>query len=268
MKTLFFLYLTMILQEKRIHVKDFRQPVHSKIYIKIYSAVDSPEIASIYEQEHKKVLGAFGVDDIHVCQSYAWLQNPETYLIVAETKSGELVGGVALVKTSSDSQLPMMKAVQKLCPEFNEFVRSTSTLGIAEVAGFWVTKSAKGQDVSKALLTALVSVSTKLNIPYQVAFVNQYASTIAQEFGFMKMEAFGKNGTFAYPNETYQSSLILLDAQLLISTHPLVRKRAMTIRKKLQHTYTNERGVVYSYDLRSLLEKTKGATVLENVRQN
>lgn len=247
----------MILKEKPIHARSSRKPVHSKVYLKIYSAVDSPDIASVYEREHKKVLGVFGVDDVHVCQSYTWLQNPETYLIVAETKSGDLLGGIALVKSSPTSQLPMVKVVQKLCPQFNEFIRVTDSLSIAEVAGFWVAKSANGQDVSKALSTALIGVSFKLGISYLVAFVNQYAREVAREFGFMKMEAFGKNGTFAYPNETYQSSLILLDAQLLISTHPLIRKRAMTIREKLKCTHTNERGVVYNYDLRSIFEQSQ-----------
>lgn len=254
----------MIFQEKRIHINKLRKPIHSKIYIKIYKAVDSPEIAAVYEREHKKVLGAFGVDDIHVCQSYTWLQSEGTYLIVAETKEGELIGGIALVKNSASCELPMLKAVEKLCPEFKEFVHATSNLGIAEVAGFWVTKSGKGQDVSNALLTALVSVSTKLGIPYQVAFVNQYASSIAQKFGFMKLEAFGKNGSFAYPNEKYQSFLILLDAQLLISTHPLVRKKAMKIREKLQYTHTNERGVIYAYDLRSILDDNKTICTEDN----
>ena len=205
----------------------------TQFVIRMVHSVESPEVARRFTKEHTEVLRGIGVNVTSAKQD--WQTNPNTYMFIAEeATTGEMVAGMRLDMDSEIKPIPMAEALTKLSPEFGDTVDNLKPYGLAEGCGWWIKKGFSGLGLPGALLRAGVSVAPHLGINYIVGFPHQHTKPIMAKYGFIAIDVIGTNGSFVYPDERYQSTVVELNTQSLHTTPKAERERILRLRNNPQ----------------------------------
>ncbi|MCB0491076.1 MAG: hypothetical protein KDC93_01545 [Cyclobacteriaceae bacterium] len=205
----------------------------TQFVIRMIRSVESPEVARCFTKEHTNVLKQIGVNVTSAKQD--WQSNPNTYMFIAEVaETGEMVAGMRLDMDSEIKPIPMAEALTKLSPEFGDIVDNLKSCGLAEGCGWWIKKGYSGLGLPGTLLRAGVSVAPRLGIHYIVGFPHQHTKPIMAKYGFIAVDVIGTNGSFMYPDERYNSTVVELNTQTLHTTPKVERERILRLRNNPQ----------------------------------
>src|ERR1700710_210039 len=81
-----------------------------------FRAIDEPETCQRYKEGHVKVLVDYGITNI-TSNNDEWMNNPNIYcVIVAESGTNELFGGIRVQLSDERTRLPVENAVGKMDP--------------------------------------------------------------------------------------------------------------------------------------------------------
>jgi hypothetical protein len=217
--------------------------------IRLLRSVDHPDIARHYAREQADVLRNFGVTGI-ASANQPWQSDPNTFMFVAEdAATGDMVAGMRLDRESGRKPMPMLEALRKLSPEFNDVVNNLKPLGLAEGCGWWVKDGYAGMGLPGALLRAGVSVAPRLGISYIFGFPHQHTKKIMSKFGFIAIDVVGENGSFMYPDDRYKSTVVELNTRTLHTVPKIERARMLHLRSNPE-CLVAEGGVTLAYFLK------------------
>lgn len=128
------------------------------------------------------------------------------YFVVAETLSGEMVGGTRFHVRGKHTPLPIELAMSGNKRISNE-IRARQHEGVAEYAGLWVLPDQRGTGLSAALMSTAVASSAAWGVRHGLGFTHHYlifwtpiGFQVDQELGFTP-----------YPDPRYQSYVLWID---------------------------------------------------------
>lgn len=183
-------------------------PQKMNLRIRVLHAIDYPEIAQKFYEGQKEVLKEFGVDGKISSIKDKWWENLGSYmLIVEDIITGEIGAGMRLDVVDPNHPIPLEKALADAEPELVTRIHKHDYI-LAETCGWWVRKSFSERNLPHLLMRAAISVADKLRIRIIVGFFNQYTRNTIEVMGFRPVNNLGKNATFNYPNEKYQSTVM------------------------------------------------------------
>ncbi|MFZ6051109.1 hypothetical protein [Halocola ammonii] len=228
---------------------------------RFFRAVDDPVACDRFKEGHRKILVDYGITNV-TTNTEDWQNDPDVFVITAETECGEMVGGIRLDRTSSAlKSLPIQSALNKLDPEIDGLVRSDSARGTAEVCGLWNAKKVFGKGVSPLLARAAVAYAAFIEIDTLYCLVAQYTLDLAKSIGFSVLEEIGNQGTFKYPNDRFvASALRIVDLEELKTAIPSERRRIFSIRRNpsqefIELSQKKNVAVAYQNDVNIVLGK-------------
>jgi hypothetical protein len=223
------------------------------IRIRVFHAQNHAEIAKIYTSGQQDVLKEFNVTGVTSAKKNSW-ENENSYIFVAENvKTGEIGAGMRLDVADAGHKLPLEMALENIVPDLSQRIHRFDNI-IAEACGWWVKKDFSERKLPKLLLIAGMSVATKLRISYIVAFPHQHTIGIMTNVGFAIAKTVGENnGQFTYPNETYLSTVVELNAITLDNVPEHEKERIIALRANPVQSFEYEHKGYYTkidFDLR------------------
>ncbi len=185
-------------------------PEKMNLRIRVLHAVDYPEIAQKFYEGQKEVLKEFNVDGKISSIKEKWWENLYSYMIVAEDiETGELGGGMRLDVIDDSHSIPVERALSYVQPDIVDRMHKYDNV-LAETCGMWISKRFSERNLPKILMRCSISIASKLRIKVLLGFANQYTRKMTEDMGFTTVKNVGNNGTFAYPDERYTTSLVEL----------------------------------------------------------
>ena len=228
---------------------------------RFFRAIDDPIACERFKEGHRKILVDYGITNV-TTNTEDWQNDPDVYVISAETENGEMVGGIRLDRTSNLSKaLPIQTALNKLDPRIDNLVRTDSAKGTAEVCGLWNAKKVFGKGVSPLLARAAVAYATFIEIDTLYCLVAQYTLDLAKSIGFSVLDEIGATGTFKYPNDRFvASALRITDLQELKSAESYQRRRIFSMRRNpsqqfIELSQKKNVAVAYQNDVKIVFDK-------------
>lgn len=203
--------------------------MEEKLLIRAFRAPDEPETCEEFLREHRRVLEDFGITNVST-NTNAWCMDPNTYVLVAMTTEGRMVGGIR-VEIAGNRALPIADALRKLDPRIDKEVNDLASHGTAEVCGLWNANDYSSRGIPNVLSLAAVSIGNQLPIRSMVCLVAHYTLRHALRAGFNMMEAVGEAGTFTYPIPSIKAlAMVIPDVRSLDSSPAAVRRNIMSLR--------------------------------------
>ncbi|MBL7944539.1 MAG: hypothetical protein JNN32_00645 [Flavobacteriales bacterium] len=200
-----------------------------KLLIRAFRAVQEPETCATFLREHRKVLEEFGITNVST-NNEAWCSDPYTYVIIAETPDGRMVGGIR-VEVCGRRPLPISNALRKLDPRIDEVMARLEADGTAEVCGLWNALSYNSRGLPNLLSLAAVSVANQLQVRSMVCLVAHYTLRHALRVGFTVIEEVGDGGTFTYPIPSIKAiAMVIPDVRSVDTASVANRKDLMSLR--------------------------------------
>lgn len=158
-----------------------------------------------------RVLKNFGITMI-TSANIDWFEDPNTYVIVAEsTDDGRVLGGARVQVTDGTYPLPIEKAVNELDDSIHDVIKEAIPSGVAELCGLWNSREIAGMGIGSVFLTrTAVAIAPQLNIKSIYALCAAYTVQMAQRAGFRIATFLGNNGTFYYPKDDLIATAMIL----------------------------------------------------------
>lgn len=181
------------------------------ISIRVVRAVQDPDTANAYIDGHRKVLESYGVTKV-TSANVEWRDDPQTYLIVAESpESGKVLGGGRIQVRSEQTLLPLEPAIAILDPRVYSYVNQIGNYNVAEFCGLWNSKEIAGYGVGSIILVQLgVAISTSVGISKLMALCSPATLQNSQRVGFEIVRELGNNGTLYYPKEDLVATALII----------------------------------------------------------
>lgn len=223
------------------------------IKIKVYRAVDEPELCKQYLAGHRSVLEVYGISKI-TSNNDNWIYNPEVYVITAESIiDQELLCGIRVIKVGGTQDLPVESAIGRLDPKIHELVKSNSKTGAGELCGLWNSRKVAGKGLSFLLTRMGISILNQLGINTMFGICAELTLPMFKGVGFEIEESLGNKGTFYYPREDLLAfALIIKNTHTLEKADSSEREKIFNLREML-HQKIIERGpkgeLYIEYDL-------------------
>jgi hypothetical protein len=182
------------------------------IRIRAFRATDELESCQKFVEGHMKILRVFGITMITSASTY-WFEDPNTYVIVAEsTDDGRVLGGARLQVASEKFPLPIEAAVTELDSRIHQVVKDYSANGgTGELCGLWNSREIAGMGIGSVFLTRTgVCIAPQLKIKSIFGLCASYTVEMAQKAGFQVATFLGNNGTFYYPKDDLTATGVLI----------------------------------------------------------
>jgi hypothetical protein len=229
--------------ERRINIK-----------IKVFRAVDEPELCQRYLTGHREVLSIYyGITQI-TSDNPEWPNNPEVYVITAESAyDHELLCGIRVNKVGGTQPLPVEVAIGKLDPGIYDLVKEHAANGAGELCGLWNSRKVAGQGLSFLLTRMGISILNQLEINTMFGICAELTLPMFEGVGFEIEKSLGNNGSFNYPkSDLLAFSLIMKDPITLSKASVSEREKIFKLRKILRENVFEKgpKGELYiEYDL-------------------
>ena len=197
------------------------------IKIRVFRAIDDIESCQKYVEGHKRVLRVYGITMITSAKT-EWFYNSNTYVIIAESETGEKVYGGARIQIANNTfPLPIETAVQELDTSIHELViRLSKNGGTGELCGLWNSREVAGYGLGSIYLGRVgVAVASMLNLNSLFALCAPATVKNCLRVGFKIETSLGNEGLFYYPKDDLLATAVLLnDVEQLSSADPLERE--------------------------------------------
>ncbi|MDX1911045.1 MAG: ThiF family adenylyltransferase, partial [Saprospiraceae bacterium] len=208
------------------------------INIRAFCAPDEPETCRRFLAGHRRRLQEYGIHNLSSLQP-EWSNNPDCTVIVAETASGEVVGGVRIEKQRGKGVcLPMAKAVGAQDERLACLIQKE---GVAELCGLWVAEAVQGGAIKWALNAYALAAYPLLGVRKLLGFSSPHMLSFLQSLGWQVETGVGRNGVFNYPSPGILSSVVAHN----MAKCPLAeRQRILAIRqgRHLPFTFSHAGG--------------------------
>lgn len=224
-----------------------------EIKIKVFRAIDAPDLCEQYLIGHREVLEVFGISKI-TSNNDQWIKNPEVYVITAESQvTGELLCGIRVIKVGGTQPLPVETAIGKMDSRIFDLVKAHSQKGAGELCGLWNSRKVAGKGLSFLLTRMGISILNQLEINTMFGICAELTLPMFQNVGFEIDRSLGNNGTFYYPRaDLLAYALIIKNTLDLDKADPVEREKIFSLRQML-HQKIHERGpkgeLYIEYDL-------------------
>lgn len=234
------------------------RPELERITLRAYRAVEEPEAAARFAEEHMKVLSDIGISQVTKV-SKKWQQDPNVYVIAAEHEELGLVGGIRIhVSHSPQEPLPLLFAVGRMDPSIARFVEPHTRRGVAEIAGLWNAHRFANRGLPMLLGTAAVSLVPQLKVESLLAVLARYTLRYATKLGLTVVEEVGEKGWFVYPKPGFWGIVMCaLDPYALDHARPELRHRVISLRMRPEQRTVEYTGVCH-LDVQYRLELERG----------
>lgn len=172
-----------------------------KIRIRGFRAVDDLEGSVRFHQGHTEVLSSYGLK--LTTADPAWIEDPNTYVILVESLDGTQAYGGSRIQISSENiLLPMESAIGYMEPKIYDLVKELRKDGVAEICGLWNSAVVAGMGVGSTFsIRCAFAYAGRLRIKSMFALCSPYTYRMAGNFGFHRLKSMGKEGVLPYPSE-------------------------------------------------------------------
>ncbi|MBI3521155.1 MAG: Rv1355c family protein [Bacteroidetes bacterium] len=205
------------------------------IKIKVFRAIDEPELCQQYLVGHREVLEVYGISKI-TSNNDDWTLNPKVYVITAESISNkELLCGIRVIKVGGTQPLPVESAIGNLDKRIYELVKEHAIGGAGELCGLWNSRKVAGKGLSFLLTRMGISILNQLEINTMFGICAELTLPMFKGVGFEIEKTLGNNGTFYYPRvDLLAYALIMKNTISLECANPEEREKIFELRKILQ----------------------------------
>lgn len=220
------------------------------IKIRVFRAVDEPETCSRWIEGHVKLLTAFGITSITSARQ-KWVDNPATYVIIAESPDGDKVYGGARVQVATDEDpLPLEEAAGRFDKRVFEVVRDYGFKGTGELCGLWNSREVAGMGIGSSFLGRVgVAIAPQLRLHSLFALCAPYTVDSCIKAGFEVETTIGNNGTFYYPKDNLVATTVVMrNVHSLGPAIPLERDYVLRLRETTKQTL-REKGRRGEYEI-------------------
>lgn len=183
------------------------------IKIRVFRAIDDIESCQKYVEGHIRVLRVYGITMITSAKTQ-WFYDPNTYVIIAESETGEKVYGGARIQIANNTfPLPIETAVQELDTSIHELVTGLSKNGgTGELCGLWNSREVAGYGLGSIYLGRVgVAVASMLNLNSLFALCAPATVKNCLRVGFKIETSLGNEGLFYYPKDDLLATAVLLN---------------------------------------------------------
>jgi len=119
--------------------------------VKLFQAIDEPEICQEYLRQHRKVLEDYGIKNVS-SNKESWMHNPNVFCaIIFEPDTQKIVAGVRVQKAHKKFDLPIEKAIGKMDYKLLVDIQKNYNNGVAELCGLWTSNKVRGYGLSTPL---------------------------------------------------------------------------------------------------------------------
>ncbi len=202
------------------------------IKIRAFRAIDEFETCQKFVEGHMRILKVFGITMI-TSANIEWFMDPLTYVIVAESEDGKVLGGARVQIAGGKYPLPIESAVADLDNNIYEVVRQYALEGTGELCGLWNSREIAGMGIGSVFLTrTAVCIAPTLKLRSLFALCAPYTVTMAKRAGFEIATFLGNEGTFYYPKEDLLATAVLLsDTHTLLTAEEEDREEIFSLRE-------------------------------------
>jgi hypothetical protein len=224
------------------------------IKIKVFRAVDEPELCQEYLKGHKEVLSIYyGITQI-TSDNPGWPDNPEVYVITAESANDhELLCGIRVNKVGGTQPLPVETAIGKIDSRIHDLIKNYSKNGAGELCGLWNSRKVAGRGLSFLLTRMGISILNQLEINTMFGICAELTLPMFKGVGFEIEESLGDHGAFHYPkSDLLAFSLIMKDTISLGKADVSEKEKIFNLRNILKERVLEKgpKGELYiEYDL-------------------
>jgi len=179
------------------------------------------------------VLKIFGIPMI-TSAKVRWMEDPNTYVILVESESGDRTFGGARIQIAGGSlHLPIEDALTKFDARIHDLVAAHSPYGTGELCGLWNSREVAGLGIGSIYLSRVgVAIAQQLNLNTLFALCAPATVKNAMRVGFLVDERLGDEGTFYYPKEgLVATSVFLKDVPELTTADPVERRKIFELRQ-------------------------------------
>ncbi|WP_338760691.1 hypothetical protein WAF17_14065 [Bernardetia sp. ABR2-2B] len=228
-------------------------PQKMNLRIRVLHVADYPEIAQKFYEGQKKVLEEFEVGGVSSIKN-EWWKNQYSYMIIIEdVDTGEIGAGMRLDVVDNRHHIPLEGAFSHTDQSIIARVHMYDHM-LAESCGLWVSKKFSERNLARILTRCAIAIAPKLRIQVILGFVNQYTLKMATEMGFTPVSNVLNNGQIAYPDERYQTTLIEVYVDSLMSAKEEEKALMCWLRthpcEKIKNEEFRGRITNFEYDLR------------------
>jgi hypothetical protein len=149
---------------------------------------------------HMDVLKIYGITQITSAKK-GWINNPDVYVIIAESLDGDIILGGIRVHVKRDLPLPIEDAVGFYDKKIFSMVQQRALTGTGELCGLWNSRDVAGMGISTLLMRAGISMTKALGLSSLFALCAPVTVSMVAKVGFQVEESLGNAGLFYYPSE-------------------------------------------------------------------
>ena len=207
-----------------------------KLTFRAFKATDDPDGCAMFLAKHRAVLEAFGIPNVSTNNDH-WCNDPDTYVIVAETPELGMVGGIRVEVSWGGRELPMMKALRTFDGRIDARIEKLAEHGTAEICGLWNAATYASRGLPLQLSFAAVSLANQIGIKSLTCLVAHYTLRHAMKVGFIVMEDIGDEGTFTYPIPSIKAiAMVIPDVISMDTANATNRHFIMSLRIRPEQT--------------------------------
>ena len=212
------------------------------IRIKAFRAIDNLKDCVKFSEGHRKVLQFYGVTQV-TSANLDWMNDPLVYVIIAQSFSGEVLGGARVHVFGEDNSLPIEKAVCEIDRGIHNKVKAYALNRTGEICGLWNSKEVAGMGIGTLfLMRAGISITSQIKLGSLFALCAEHTLAISTSKGFEIEKSLGNNGTFYYPKQNLVATALLMkDPNLLSNAEPKERDIIFDLRKNPQQVRDRHR---------------------------
>lgn len=190
-----------------------------EVNIRAFSAVDDIQTRDLYHYGLEQVLLYYGVTRV-TSQSKDWFNDPNTWIIVVESREdGQILGGARMQMASEALPLPMEKAIGFKDPRIYQIVEDYRDKGVGEFCGLWNSRKVAGMGLGSMYLgRACIAIAPKIGMNTVLGLCAPSTKMNSFKIGFKIDERLGNEGEFNYPKENLVATTLVIYDPLNIPT--------------------------------------------------
>lgn len=215
-----------------------------------YRAIDDVDLCNEYIKGHVKVLADYGISSI-TSNNRTWVENPHMYCIVVEDSiTHELLGGIRIQIADGNTPLPVEKAVGYMDERIYSIVKKFAfSGGVGELNGLWVSNKLKGVGMGPYLVRAAISSASQLSFVTMIGICGENTLQMFKNVGFLIESSLGRNGGFPYPSEDLTAHVVGILNAVSLETASSFDKEIMTYLRENKVTNRLETNNIFFSDI-------------------
>jgi hypothetical protein len=224
------------------------------IRFRAFRAIEDRTSCERYFDGHQKVLKIFDIAHITSAKP-VWMDNPNCYLVMAESLCGEKIYGGARVQVADGTHpLPIEDAVGDIDKKIFPLVVEKTKGGTGELCGLWNSREVAGMGIGSIFLgRTSISIVNQLRLTSLFALCAPATLRNCLRSGFEVERSLGNSGSFYYPKlDLIATALLINDAIALPTANEFERQSILDLRKEprqIKEENLSKGPVTVSYDL-------------------